>query len=43
MICKILRLFVKPLTAYDNYSRLKKENLLQHFQMQIILQAKNIF
>ena len=34
VICKILGLFVKPLTADDKYSLLNRGNLQQHFQMQ---------
>ena len=33
MICKILGLFVNPLTADNKYSLLNRNNLFQHFQM----------
>ena len=35
MICKILGLFVNPLTADDRCSPLNRGNLLQHFQMHL--------
>ena len=35
VICKILGLFVNPLTADDKYSLLSRGDLLQHFQMQL--------
>ena len=35
MICKILGLFVNPLTADDKCSLLNRGNLLQHFQMHL--------
>ena len=35
MICKILGQFVHPFTADDKYSLLKRDNLLQHFQIQL--------
>ena len=40
MICKILGLFVNPLTADDKYSLFKRGNLLQHFQMQLSRKQK---
>ena len=40
-ICKILGLFVNPLTADDMYSPLNKGNLLQHFQMELSQKQKN--
>ena len=35
VIWKVLWLFVNPLTADDQYSLVKKGNLLQHFQMHL--------
>ena len=35
VICKILGLFVNPLTADNKYSLLNRNNLLQHLQMQL--------
>ena len=35
MICKILGLFAKTLTAGDKYSLLNKDNLTQAIQMQL--------
>ena len=35
MICKILGLFVNPLTADDKYSLLNRGNLFEHLQMQL--------
>ena len=35
LICKILGLFVNPLTVDDKYSPLNRGNLLQHFRMQL--------
>ena len=35
MICKIIGLFVNPLSGDNKYSLLKRGNLLQHFQMQL--------
>ena len=43
MICKILGLFVDILTADDKYSLLNRENLLQHFQMQLSWKQKTVF
>ena len=40
VICKILGYFVNALTADDNYSILKRGNLLQHFQMQLSKKQK---
>ena len=40
VICKILGLFVNPLTADDKYSLLNRSNLLQHFQMQLSQKRK---
>ena len=40
LICKILGLFVNPLTADDKHSLLKGGNLLQHFQMQLSQKRK---
>ena len=34
-ICKILGLFVNPLTADDKYFLLNRDNLEQHFQIQL--------
>ena len=34
-MCKILGLFVNPLTADDMYSLLNKDNLLQHLEMKL--------
>ena len=42
LICKILGLFVNPLTADDKYSPLNKGNLLQHFQIQLSQKQKNV-
>ena len=42
VICKILGLFVNPLTADDKYSFLNRANLLQHFQVQLS-QKRKIF
>ena len=42
VICKILRLFVNPLTVDYKYSLLKRGNLFQHFQMQLS-QKREIF
>ena len=41
MICKILRRFVKPLTADDKYYLLNRENLLQDFEMQLSQKRKS--
>ena len=35
VICKILRLFVNPLTADDKYCLFNRGNLLQHIQMHL--------
>ena len=40
MICKILGLFVNPLTANDIYSLLNRGNLFQDFQMQLFQKQK---
>ena len=40
LICKVLGLFVNPLTVDDKYSLLNRRNLLQHFQMQISQKRK---
>ena len=40
MICKILGLFVNPLTAHDKYSLVNIANLLQLFQMQLSQKEK---
>ena len=40
VICKILGLFVNPLTADDKYCLLNRGNLLQHFQTQISQKGK---
>ena len=40
MICKILGLFVNPLTADEEYSVLNRGNLLQHFQMHLSKNGK---
>ena len=42
VICKVLRLFVNPLTADDKYSLLNRGYLLQHFQMDLS-QKRKIF
>ena len=42
VICKILGLFVNPLTADDKDSLLNRSNLLQHVQVQLS-QKRNIF
>ena len=42
VICKILGLFVEPLTAQDKYSLLNRGNLLQHVQIQLS-QKRKIF
>ena len=42
MICKILGLFVKTLTADDKYSLFHRDNLLQRLQMQLS-QKQNSF
>ena len=39
-MCKILGLFVNPLTADDKCSLLKRDNSLLHFQMQLSQTAK---
>ena len=41
-VCKILGLFVNPLTADDKYSLLNRGNLLTLFQMQLS-QKRKIF
>ena len=41
-ICKILGLFVNPLTADDKYSLLKRGNFLKHFQMDLSQKRKRI-
>ena len=40
-ICKILELFVNPLTAHDKYSLLNRDNLFQHLLMQLSQKTKN--
>ena len=40
LICKILGLFVDPLTADEKYSPLNKGNSLQHFQMELSQKQK---
>ena len=40
VICKVLGLFVNPLTSDYKYSLLKTENLLQHFQRQLSKKRK---
>ena len=40
VICKILGLFHNPLTADDKYSLLNRDNLYQHFQMQLSQKRK---
>ena len=40
VICKILGLFVNPLTADDYYSLLNRDNFLQHFHMQLCEKGK---
>ena len=40
LICKILGLFVNPLTADEKYSPLNKGNSLQHFQMELSQKQK---
>ena len=35
VICKILALFINPLTADDKYSVLNRDNLLQHFHKKL--------
>ena len=40
VICKILGLFVNPLTSNDKYSLLNTGNLLQQFQMQLFQKQK---
>ena len=40
VICKILRLLFNPLTPDDKYSLLNRDNLLQHFQMQLSQKRK---
>ena len=40
VICKILRVFVKTLTADDKYSVLNRDNLLQDVQMQLSQKRK---
>ena len=41
VICKVLGLFVNPLTANDKHSLLRRGNLLQHFQMQLSQKQKS--
>ena len=43
VICKVLGLFVNPLTANDKDSLLNRGNLLQHFSDAIIWETKNSF
>ena len=40
VICKILGLFVNPLTANDKYSLLNRDNLFQHLEMQLFRKRK---
>ena len=40
VICKILGLFLNPLTADNKYSLLNRANLLQHFQMELSKKRK---
>ena len=40
LTCKILGLFVNTLAADDKYSLLHRDNLLQHFQMQLYQKQK---
>ena len=40
VICKILGLFVNPLSVDNKYSVLKRGNVLQHFQMQLSQKPK---
>ena len=42
VICKLLRLFLNPLTADNKYYVLDRDNLKQYFQMQLS-QNQNIF
>ena len=42
-ICKILELFVNPLSAINRYSLLNRGDFLQHFQMQLSKKQNNIF
>ena len=42
VICKILGLFVNPLTSNDKYSLLNTGNLLQQFQMQLSQKQKKL-
>ena len=39
-MCKILGLFVNPLTPDDMYSLLNKDNLLQHLEMKLSHKGK---
>ena len=43
MICKILGLFVNPLTACNKYSLLKRDNIIATFSDAFISETKNIF
>ena len=43
VICKILGLFVNPLTADNNYCLLNRGNKQQHFQMQLSQKRKIFF
>ena len=40
VICKILALFVNPLTADDKYCLFNGGSLLQHFQMHLSIKEK---
>ena len=42
VICKILGLFVVPLTDDDNYSLRNRDNLLQYFEMQLSEKGKMV-
>ena len=42
MIFRILGLFVNPLTVDNKYSLLNRDNLQQHFQMQLSQKRKKI-
>ena len=38
-----MELFVNTLSANDKYSRLNRDNLLQHLEMQLSQKQKNVF
>ena len=43
MICKILRLFVIPLTTDEKHSLLNRDNLQQHIQMKLPQKKKTFY